>query len=67
VENRAAEGVQVMEKMGVHGKLYSGDEHFLTNLLVDCPDLVLILVDTLRGKDALPTSNPGTLEMVDIP
>ncbi len=67
VENRAAEVVQVMEKIGVHGKLYSGDEHFLTNLLVDRPDLVLNLVDTLRGKDALQTSIPGALEMVDIP
>jgi D-alanine-D-alanine ligase len=67
VENRAAEVLQVMEKIGVPGRLYSADEHFLTNLLVDRPDLVLNLVDTLRGKDALQTSIAGALEMVDIP
>lgn len=67
VESRAAQVLQVMEKIGVPGRLYSGDDHFLTNLLVDRPDLVLNLVDTLRGSDALQTSVPGALEMVDIP
>ncbi len=67
VENRAAEVLQVMEKIGVIGRLYSGDEYFLTKLMVDKPDLVLNLVDTLRGKDALQTSVPGALEMIDIP
>jgi D-alanine-D-alanine ligase len=67
VEVRAAQVLEVMEKIGVPGRLYSGDEHFLTNLLVDRPDLVLNLVDTLRGRDALQTSIPGALEMVEIP
>lgn len=67
VEERAAEVLEVMEKIGVPGRLYIGDEHFLTNLLVDRPDLVLNLVDTVRGKDALQTSIPGALEMVEIP
>lgn len=66
VEGRAAEVLAVMEKLGVPGRLYSGDEYFLTKLLVDRPDLVLNLVDTVRGKDALQTSVPGALEMVDI-
>lgn len=67
VEGRATEVLQVMENLGIHGKLYSGDEHFLTSLLVDRPDLVLNLVDFLRGKDALQTSIPGALEMVEVP
>ncbi len=39
----------------------------MTNLLVDKPDLVLNLVDTLRGKDRLQTSVPAALELSNIP
>lgn len=67
VEDRASEVLAVMEKLGVPGRLYPADEHFLTNLLVDRPDMVLNLVDTLRGKDVLQTSVPGALELVDMP
>jgi D-alanine-D-alanine ligase len=67
VEQRAQEVLQVMNKLGIPGRLYPADEYFLTNLMVDRPDLVLNLVDTLRGKDALQTSVPGALEIVDIP
>ena len=34
---------------------------------MDKPDLVLNLVDTLRGKDALQTSVPAALELANIP
>ena len=67
VETRAAEVYEEMEKLGIPSRLYPADEYFLTHLMVDRPDLVLNLVDTLRGKDALQTSVPGALEMVDIP
>lgn len=67
VEQRASEVLQVMEKIGIPGRLYSADEYFLANLMIDRPDLVLNLVDTLRGKDSLQTSVPGALEIVDIP
>lgn len=67
VEERAAEVLEVIQNLGVTGKLYAADEHFLTDLLVDRPDMVVNLVDTLRGKDALSTSIAGALEMVDIP
>jgi D-alanine-D-alanine ligase len=67
VETRAEQMLQVMEKMRIPARLYAADEHFLTNLLVDRPNLVLNLVDTLRGNDALQTSVPGALEMVEIP
>ena len=67
VESRAAEVLQVMEKIGIPGQLYSADEYFLTNLLVDRPDLVLNLVDTLRGRDGLQASVPGALELLEIP
>jgi D-alanine-D-alanine ligase len=67
VMQRAESVIKVMEELHIPGRLYPADEHFLTNLLVDRPDLVLNLVDTLRGRDALQTSVPGALEMVDIP
>lgn len=67
VESRAESVLRVMDELGIPGKLYPADEYFLTNLLVDRPDLVINLVDTLRGKDTLQTSVPGALELVDIP
>jgi D-alanine-D-alanine ligase len=67
VEERALEVVAEIEKLGIPAKAYPGDEYFMTNLLVDQPDLVLNLVDTLRGKDALQTTIPAALELVNIP
>lgn len=67
VEERALEVSKELEALGVPVRLYQADARFLTNLLVDRPNLVLNLVDTLRGKDMLQTSVPGALEMVDIP
>jgi len=67
VEKRASEVVAEVEKLGVPVKGYPGDAYFMTNLLVDQPDLVLNLVDTLRGKDALQISIPAALELVKTP
>jgi len=67
VESRAAQVLQVMEKIGIPGRLYSADEYLLTNLVADRPDLVLNLVDTLRGRDGLQASVPGALELLEIP
>jgi D-alanine-D-alanine ligase len=67
VESRAAQVLRVMEGIGIPGRLYSADEYLLTNLLVDRPDLVLNLVDTLRGRDGLQASIPGALELLGIP
>jgi len=67
VEERAKEVVEEIRKLGINVKAYPGDPYFLTNLLVDKPDLVLNLVDTLKGKDALQTSVPAALELSNIP
>lgn len=67
VEARAAQVLEVMQRLGVPGKLYCGSEHLLSDLLEDRPDLVLNLVDTLRGRDALQASIAGALELVEIP
>lgn len=67
VEERSKEVTGEIKKMGINAKLYPGDQYFLTNLLVDKPDLVLNLVDTLKGKDRLQTSVPAALELSNIP
>ena len=67
VEERAEEVVELIEKMGIPVKGLKGDQYFLTNLLVDKPDLVLNLVDTLKGKDSLQTSVPAALELSSFP
>jgi D-alanine-D-alanine ligase len=67
VEQRATDVVQTIIKMGIEVKSYPGDQYFLTNLLVDKPDVVVNLVDTLRGKDRLQTSVPAALELSNIP
>ncbi len=67
VEKRAKEVIAELDKLGVPAKGYPGDAYFMTNLLVDQPDLVLNLVDTLRGRDALQTSVPAALELVNTP
>jgi len=67
VEKRAMEVIAELEKLGIPAKGFPGDPYFMTNLLVDQPDLVLNLVDTLRGKDALQTSVPAALELANTP
>jgi D-alanine-D-alanine ligase len=67
VEERATQVVEEIKKLGINAKAYPGDQYFLTNLLVDKPDLVLNLVDTLKGKDRLQTSVPAALELSNIP
>lgn len=67
VEKRAQEVIAELIKLGIPAKGYPGDEYFMTNLLVDQPDMVLNLVDTLRGRDALQTSVPAALELVNTP
>jgi len=67
VEERAAQVVEEVKKLGIEAKGIPGDKYFLTNLLVDKPDLVLNLVDTLRGQDELQTSVPAALELSNVP
>jgi len=67
VEDRAEEVVERIAKLGIEAKSSPGDQYFLTNLLVDKPDLVVNLVDTLKGRDSLQTSVPAALELSNIP
>jgi D-alanine-D-alanine ligase len=67
VEARAKQILEQLERLGIPAKGYPSDQYFVTNLLVDDPDLVLNLVDTLKGKDVLGTSVPAALELTNIP
>jgi len=67
VEDRAAEVEEEIRKLGVEVKGIAGNQYFLTNILVDKPDLIINLVDTLRGQDKLQTSVPAALELSNIP
>lgn len=67
VEDRSKEVEEKIKELGIEAKRLPGDQYFLTNLLVDKPDVVINLVDTLRGKDRLQTSVPAALELSNIP
>ena len=67
VEQRAKDVVAALKKLGLKAKAYRADRYFMAKLLVDQPDLVLNLVDTLRGSDALQVSIPGALELAGVP
>ena len=67
VEDRAQEVIDAIKKLGIAVKGYRGDQYLLTNLLVDKPDLVINLVDTLRGQEMLQTSVPASLELSNTP
>lgn len=67
VEQRAVEVAESIRKLGIPVRTIPGDQYFYTNLLVDKPDLIVNLVDTLRGKDNLCTSVPAALELANTP
>ncbi len=67
VIERADQVLAEVEKLGISAKGYPGDQYFFTNLIVDDPDLVVNLVDTLKGRDLLQTSIPAALELANIP
>src|SRR5215217_2706664 len=67
VEGRAQEVIRMIEGLGIPVKGYPGDQHLLSNLQIDRPDVVVNLVDTLKGSDSLSTSVPAALELAEIP
>ncbi len=67
VEDRASQVLEQLKRLGINAKGHPGNQYFLTNLLVDQPNIVINLVDTLKGKDRLQTSVPAALELSNIP
>lgn len=67
VEERAEDVIKMIIDMGLNVKGYPANKYFFTNILVDKPDLVLNLVDTVRGMERLQPAIPGALELSEIP
>ena len=67
VEERSQEVIEEIKKLGLEAKGYPGDQYLLTNILVDRPDVIVNLVDTVRGKDKLATTIPAFLEYANMP
>src|SRR3990172_3960112 len=67
VEDRAQQVQEEIKKLGLEVKGYPADQYFLTNILVDRPDVVVNLVDTVRGRDKLASAVPAFLEYANIP
>jgi len=67
VEQRAIEVAEEVRKLGIPVRTLPGDQYFYTNLLVDKPDVVINLVDTLKGRDQLQPSVPAALELANMP
>lgn len=66
VEQRAEEVIANIAKLGIPVKGYAADQYFFTNILVDKPNLVVNLVDTVKGKERLQPAIPGALELSNI-
>ncbi len=67
VQDRAQEVLKELEKLKIPAKSYPANQYFIPTLLVDDPEIVLNLVDTLRGSDLLQTTVPAALELANIP
>ena len=59
VEDRAQEVIEEIKKLGLEVKGYPADQYMLTNLLIDKPDVIVNLVDTVTGKDKLASTIPA--------
>src|SRR5688572_9511849 len=66
VEVRAQKVIDEIKKLGLEARGYPADQYLLTNILVDKPDVIVNLVDTVRGKDKLASTIPAFLEYTDI-
>jgi D-alanine-D-alanine ligase len=67
VEDRARQVMEECKKLGLESKGYPADQYLLTNILVDRPDVIVNLVDTVRGKDKLASTIPAFLEYAALP
>lgn len=63
----AQEVAKYVGKMGIKVALYPGNEAVVNKLRYFKPDLVVNLVDSVRGDETLNASVPGMLEMLHLP
>ncbi|MHB0874971.1 MAG: D-alanine--D-alanine ligase family protein [Anaerolineae bacterium] len=67
VVRRAEDVRRAIDALGIPVKLLEGDQDLLASLGAERPDLIVNLVDTLRGRDSLQMSVPAALELTGIP
>lgn len=53
--------------LGLDVRLYPGDMDLAERLRQDQPEMVLNLVDSVKGKESLAAAIPGVFELLDIP
>jgi D-alanine-D-alanine ligase len=58
---------EYLSSLGMAVHLYPGDANLPDRLRRDCPDLVINLVDSVKGEESLSCAIPGVLELLDIP
>ncbi|HLD11717.1 MAG TPA: hypothetical protein VJB91_02335 [Patescibacteria group bacterium] len=56
-----------LQKIGIDALLYPGNNELSKKLLADKPDMVMNLVDSVRGSEFLSSVIPGVLELLEIP
>ena len=67
VLDRAKVLQKILKSMGFEAKLYPGDESLMSKIQEDEPDLVINLVDTVRGAEVLSTCIPAVLDLAQVP
>ncbi|MBS3052083.1 MAG: ATP-grasp domain-containing protein [Candidatus Aenigmarchaeota archaeon] len=58
---------KILKEMGFEARLYPGDETIISKIQEDKPDLIVNLVDTVRGTEILSTCIPALLDLAQIP
>jgi D-alanine-D-alanine ligase len=70
-EKDAAEDAGVigryLSSLGITASLYPGNANLPGNLGQDKPELVINLVDSIKGDESLSSAIPGVLELLDFP
>ncbi len=56
-----------LKNLGVEVELYPGDSNLPFKLKKDKPDIVINLVDSVKGFESLSSAIPGVLELLEIP
>lgn len=66
-DHDAALIAEYLRAMGINANLYPGDSSLPQNLMIEKPDVVINLVDSVKGDESLASSIPGLLELLGFP
>lgn len=58
---------EYLNTMGIEARLYPGDATLAENLRKERPQMVINLVDSVKGQEDLAATIPGVLELIEIP